>query len=249
MFTDNPFLAVASFVSPGFLQVYVILMALAVVAGTLFDVVHKRSGEFFVRQRKQARTAATRRLGGGAMAAVALRTLTHDVATFGEFCNQKRRLSHALMFYGFVLYIVTTVVMVFAYPGDPQTPAALPILWNLGALMVAVGGYWFFFFLRVNVVHDGQPPWRLVRADLFIVTLLASVSLALLFELVSFTDSPAATRVFFALYLLATTLLLVTVPWSKFAHMFYKPAMAFERRVEQEDGSSDLPAAARRHQI
>ena len=183
------------------------------------------------------------------MAGIALRTLAHDVATFGEFCNPKRRASHALMFYGFVLYIVTTVVMIFGYPGGRETPPVLPVLWNLGALMVAVGGYWFFFFLRVNVVHDGQPPWRLVRADLFIVSLLASVSFALLFELVAFTGKPAATRVFFALYLLATTLLFVTVPWSKFAHMFYKPAMAFERRVEQEDGSSDLPAAARRHQI
>lgn len=249
MFTDNPFLAVAAFTPPGFLQVYVVLMALAVVAGTLFDVVHKRSGEFFARQRKQTRTAATRPLGGGAMAGVALRTLAHDVATFGEFCNQKRRLSHALMFYGFVLYIVTTVVMVFAYPGDPQTPAVLPILWYLGALMVAVGGYWFFFFLRVNVVHDGQPTWRLVRADLFIVSLLASVSFALLFGLVTAAGNPPATRLFFALYLLFTTLLFVSVPWSKFAHMFYKPAMAFERRVQQEDGSSDLPAAARRHQI
>lgn len=249
MFTDNPFLAVAAFVSPRFLQAYVILMVLAVLAGTLFDVTHKRSGEFFARERKRARAKATRRLGAGAMAAVALRTLAHDVATFGEFYNQKRRLSHALMFYGFVLYIVATVVMVFAYPDDPQTPALLPILWNLGALMVLVGGSWFFFFLRVNVVHDGQPPWRLVRADLFIVSLLSSVSFALVFELVALAQNSLATRVFFALYLLFTTLLFVSVPWSKFAHMFYKPAMALERRVQQEDGSSDLPAAARRHQI
>jgi hypothetical protein len=115
--------------------------------------------------------------------------------------------------------------------------------------MVLVGGYWFFFFLRVNVVHDGQPPWRLVRADLFIVSLLASVSFALLFEFVAMADNPTATRIFFGLYLLFTTLLFVSVPWSKFAHMFYKPVMAFERRVQQEDGSSDLPAAARRHQL
>lgn len=249
MFTDNPFALVTDFLPPLFMRFYIVLMILAVVAGTAFDMYHKRSAQFFLQERKRSRAAATRKLSGADMASIAARTLAHDVATFGEFCNQKRRISHVLMFYGFVLYIVTTLVMVFVYPADPDTPAILPLLWNLGAVMVLVGGYWFFFFLRVNVVHDGQSPWRLVRADLFIVLLLASVTFALLFETVAMVQNMTATRLFFGIYLFLTTLLFVSVPWSKFAHMFYKPAMAFERRVEQEDGSSDLPAAARRHQI
>jgi hypothetical protein len=146
------------------------------------------------------------------------------------------------MFYGFMTYLVTTVAMVFAYPTATHLPVVLPVLWNLGALMTLVGGYWFFFFLRVNVVHDGQPPWRLVRADLFIVTLLASLTFALLFEWVAMAGNPVTTRVFAGLYLLFTTLLFVSVPWSKFAHMFYKPVVAFQKRVEAADGSSDLPA-------
>lgn len=249
MFTDNPFIPVTDFLPPLFLQIYIVLMILAVVAGTAFDLYHKRSAQFFMQQRAQSRAAATRKLSGADMASIAARTLAHDVATFGEFCNRNRRISHVLMFYGFVLYLVTTIVMVFVYPADPNTPVAWPILWNIGAVMVLIGGYWFFFFLRVNVVHDGQPPWRLVRADLFIVALLASVTFALLFELVAMAENLTATRLVFGLYLLFTTLLFVSVPWSKFAHMFYKPVMAFERRVQQEDGSSDLPAAARRHQI
>ncbi len=249
MFTGNPFLAVSGFLSPLFMQVYVVLMVLAVIAGTLFDVYHKGSARFFAQQRKRSRAAATRTLSVADMAAIAARTLAHDVATFGEFCNPSRRLSHVLMFYGFVLYLVTTVVLVFAYPADPAPPPVLPVLWNLGAVMVLIGGYWFFFFLRVNVAHDGHPRWRLVRADLFIVSLLASVTFALVFEVVAMAQNLAATRLFFGIYLLFTTLLFVSVPWSKFAHMFYKPAMAFERRVQQEDGSSDLPAAARRHQL
>ena len=249
MFTDNPFAPIADFLPPLFMQAYVVLMLLAVVAGTAFDLYHKRSAQFFLQERKRSRAAATRKLSGADMASIAVRTLAHDVATFGEFCNRNRRISHVLMFYGFVLYLITTVVMVFAYPADPNTPAVLPALWNLGAVMVLIGGYWFFFFLRVNVAHDGDPPWRLVRADLFIVSLLASVTFALVFEVVATAQNMTATRLFFGIYLFFTTLLFVSVPWSKFAHMFYKPAMAFERRVQQEDGSSDLPAAARRHQI
>lgn len=249
MFTDNPFVLVTEFLPPLFMRFYIVLMILAVVAGTAYDMYHKRSAQFFLQERKRSRAAATRKLSGADMRSIAARTLAHDVATFGEFCNRNRRISHVLMFYGFVLYLITTVVMVFAYPADPGTPAILPLLWNLGAVMVLVGGYWFFFFLRVNVVHDGQPRWRLVRADLFIVSLLASVTFALVFEIVAMAQNMTATRLAFGVYILSTTLLFVSVPWSKFAHMFYKPAMAFERRVQQEDGSSDLPAAARHHQI
>jgi len=244
MFTDNPFIAVAAFLPPRFLQAYLVLMVLAVAGGTLFDLAHKGSGRFFAQQRRRSRAAATRQLSGADRVALAAKTLAYEVAASGEFCNRNRRISHLLMSYGFVLYLATTVVMVFAYPADPATPAVLPVLWNLGALMVLIGGYWFFFLLRVDVAHESRPPWRLVRADLFIVALLASVSFAILFELVAVAQNPTATRLVFGVYLFFTTLLFVSVAWSKFAHMFYKPVVAFQRRVEEADGSSSLPTPA-----
>jgi len=242
MFTANPFAPLSAFVSPAVMQGYILLMVLAVALGTLFDLLHEKKAEFFLRQRRRAKAAARRQLAASEMAALAARTLVGDIATFGEFCNRHRRISHTLMFYGFVLYLFTTVALVFAYPADAQPPPALPLLWNLGVLMNLGGGYWFFFLLRVNVVHDGQPRWRLVRADLFIVTLLASGTFALFLELAGMAGSTTATGLCAALYVLATTLLCVSVPWSKFAHMFYKPVMAFQKRLEEADGSSDLPA-------
>ncbi|MDP2030224.1 MAG: adenylyl-sulfate reductase [Thiobacillus sp.] len=239
MFTTNPFTALTDFVSPEIIQGYVILMIVAVAIGTAFDLLHDSKAKFFLQDRQRAKAAAKRQLGAAELAAIAAKTITTDIATFGEFCNQSRRISHALMFYGFVFYLVTSMAMVFVYPA--ATPVVLPILWNLGVVMTLVGGYWFFFFLRVNVVHDGQPPWRLVRADLFIVTLLASLTFALLFEWAALSGNPATTKVFAGLYILFTTLLCVSVPWSKFAHMFYKPVVAFQRRVEEADGSSSLP--------
>jgi hypothetical protein len=241
MFTTNPFTALTAYMSPGLLRGYIILMVLAVALGTLYDLLHDRKARFFFQERQQSKAAATRQLGAGEWMLLTLRTLLIDIATFGEFCNRSRRISHCLMFYGFVLYLITTVVMVFAYPATVTTPAILPILWNLGMLMVLVGGYWFFFFLRVNVVHDGQPPWRLVRADLFIVTLLASVTFALLFEIAYLAGHAPATKLLAGLYLLFTTLLFVSVPWSKFAHMFYKPVVAFQKRLDEASGASDLP--------
>lgn len=243
MFTTNPFTLLTAFVSPAVMQAYIVLMVLAVAIGTVFDLLHEKKLKFFLAERKRAKSAAKQQLSAADLASIATKTLVTDIATFGEFCNSHRRISHVLMFYGFVLYLVTTVVMVFCYPADAHTPVVLPILWNLGVLMTLVGGYWFFFFLRVNVVHDGHPPWRLVRADLFIVTLLASLTFALIFEWVAMAENAAATQVFATIYIFFTTLLFVSVPWSKFAHMFYKPVAAFQRRVEEADGSSDLPAS------
>ncbi|HUX64665.1 adenylyl-sulfate reductase [Sulfuricella sp.] len=241
MFTTNPFTPLTAFVSPAVMQGYIILMIIAVAIGTAFDLLHGKKAKFFLQERKRAKAAAKQQLSTVGMAAIATRTLVNDIATFGEFCNRYRRISHVLMFYGFVLYLITTIVLVFVYPTDTRTPVIFPILWNIGVLMTLVGGYWFFFFLRVNVVHDGHSPWRLVRADLFIVTLLASVTFALLLEVVEMAENTAATKVFAGIYLFFTTLLFVSVPWSKFAHMFYKPVVAFQRRVEEADGSSDLP--------
>lgn len=248
MLTGNPFAELTVFLSPLFMQVYVVLMIFAVAAGTLFDMLHKSSATFFVRQWKKSNAAAKRRLSGVETASLAVRTLLKEVATSGEFRNPKRRISHLLMFYGFLLYLISTVVMVFGYPTeDTPTPAVWLVLWNIGALMVLIGGCWFFFFIRVDVAHEGHSPFRLMRADLFIVSLLASVTFALLWEIVQTAGNLTATQIFFGLYLFFTTLLFVSVPWSKLAHMFYKPAAAFQRRVEEANGSSDLPMPADGH--
>ena len=46
--------------------------------------------------------------------------------------------------------------------------------------MVMVGGYWFWFFIRVDVAAEGNSPFRVVKADLFILSMLASATLGLI---------------------------------------------------------------------
>ena len=249
MFTNNPFTPVTDLLSPLAMQVYVVLMALAVVIGTLFDAYHKGSAKYFALRREKATAAAQKRLSGGDTVSIAFRT-TAEAAVSGEFCKWPRRISHLLMMYGFFLYLITTIVMVFAYPGAARTPTILPALWTIGALMILVGGFWFFFFLRVNVAYDGDSPFHLGRADLFIGTLLASVAFALIWHLVQTAyDNPTATLVFLGLYLFFTTLLFLSVPWSRFAHMFYKPVVAFQKKIEEANGASDLPSPAAENHI
>ena len=242
MFTNNPFAALTDFLPPLVMQVYIVLMTLAVVVGTLFDVYHKGSAKFFARRREESEAAAQRRLSGGETVSLAIATIA-EAAVSGEFCKWPRRLSHLLMMYGFFLYLITTIMMVFVYPEGAPTPTILPTLWILGALMILVGGLWFFFFLRVNVAYDGASPFHLGRADLFIGFLLASVAFALVWHYVQTTyANPTATWILFGIYIFFTTLLFVSVPWSKFAHMFFKPAVRYQRRVEEANGSSDLPS-------
>jgi hypothetical protein len=241
VFANNPFAALTDFLPAVAMQVYIILMVVAVVVGTLFDVIHKGSAKFFAERREKSDARATRHLGGGEKVSAAIATFA-EAAVSGEFCKWPRRLSHLLMMYGFFLYVITTVVMVFGYPADAATPAILPTLWTVGALMILVGGLWFFFFLRVNVAHDGDSPFHIGRADLFVGSLIVSVAFALIWHyLQSVNGYTVSTWIVFGIYIFFTTLLFVSVPWSKFAHMFFKPAVAFQRRVEEASGASDIP--------
>jgi hypothetical protein len=232
MFAINPFAALSPAVSPGVMQAYLVIMIILVAAGTLFDIVHKGSAKYFFNNFKKSKGKP---LGGGELVAIGVKTAVVDVLASGEFCNAKRRIAHLLTMYGFILHVVATVVMVFNPSADPMWA----YLWWIGGLMVLVGGYWFWFFIRVDVAAEGSSPLRVIHADLFILSLLASVTLALLWAWLG-------GMVLFALYILATTVLFAGVPWSKFAHMFFKPAAAFEKRVSEANGThGNLPTLTR----
>jgi hypothetical protein len=237
MFASNPFAAISASISPAFMQGYIVVMFLLVVAGTLFDVIHKGSARYFFENARRSKREAKRTVEGGEKISIAVKTIAVDVLTSGEFSNMRRRLAHLLGMYGFVLYVLATAVLVF----NPSASAIWSQLWWLGGLMVCVGGYWFWFFIRVDVSAEGHSPFRLVKADLFIVSMLASATLGLVWA-----GTGGGVGVLFGLYILATTVLFAGVPWSKFAHMFFKPAAAFDRRMSEANGwAENLPTQTR----
>ena len=243
---SNPFAALSASVSPAIMQAYVVVMVLLVVAGTLFDIIHKQSATYFFNNWRDFQNRAKRQIGGGQMASLVVQTAVIDVMASGEFCNMPRRIAHLLTMYGFVIYVVTTIMMVFGYPtAAAPTPAGVAALWYIGSLMVCAGGYWFWFFIRVDVAAEGHSPLRFVRADLFIVSLVLSVTFALVWAIVQATGNLALNYIFLGLYLVATTVLFGSIPWSKFSHMFFKPAAALEKRVAEANGTmSNLPPPA-----
>ena len=245
MFTANPFAALARSVSPAAMQGFVIAMIALVVLGTLYDMQHKKSATYFFANWRRADRHAKRSVGGGERIALALRTAAIDWLTSGEFCNARRRIAHLLTMYGFLAYAGATLVLVFAWPAGP----VVPLLWHLGALMICLGGYWFWFFIRVDVAAEGHSPFRIVQADLFVLSLLASATLALFWSALERAESPWA-WLFLGLYLAANLILFGSVPWSKFSHMFFKPAAAFQKRVEDAGGARrNMPAPADKPEI
>jgi len=240
MFATNPFAELSAFISPAVMQTYVVVMIVLVAAGTLFDIVHKGSARYFFDNWRKSKSKGAQPVDGGELMSIAVKTGLVDVLASGEFCNARRRVAHLLTMYGFVIHVVAAVVMVFSHSADSMWAH----LWWIGGLMVLVGGYWFWFFIRADVTAEGNSPFRVMHADLFILSLLASVTLGLIWAFLQTRGSSGA-NVFFGLYVIATTVLFGSVPWSKFAHMFFKPAAAFEKRVSYANGTrSNLPGPA-----
>ncbi len=239
MFT-NPFAEVSAFLPPAVMQGYVVLMILLVIGGTVIDMLHKKNAKYFFENARKAKAQAKRSLSASEKASLAAQTLAKEVLTSGEFANPQRRLSHLLTMYGFILFILSTGILIFSYPtAADQAPAILALLWHLGALMLCVGGYWFWFRIRVDLSAEGNPWYRIVRADMFILSLLVMATSALLWSILQSVGVSALSILFFVLFIAATTVLFSTVYWSKFAHMFFKPAAAFQKRVILADGSRE----------
>lgn len=242
MITNNPFAELSAMISPEIMQGYVILMVLAVIVGTVLDMMHKQSAKYFFENAKKAQKNAKRTLSGGEKAGLAMQTVTNEVLTSSEFKNTRRRISHLFTMYGFVLFVVATALLIFQYPTDINAPGWLTALWHIGAIMLCVGGYWFWFFIRVDVASEGVKWYNFNgRGDFFIVGLITMPTFALLW---SWTQGAGMlSMAFFVLFIAFATMLFGTVFWSKFAHMFFKPAAAYQKKCIYADGSREnLPA-------
>jgi hypothetical protein len=245
MIESNPFAILSGSLplDPGVMQAYVILMVLLVIGGTLLDVVHKKSAKYFFEKGQSLKKIAKRDVGGGEKLGIAMSTLTNEVLTSSEFQNQDRRISHLFTMYGFIVFVVTTAIMIFGLPvAEGEGSALVSVLWHLGALSMCIGGYWFWFKIRVDVRSEGNQWYNVHQSDLFVVSLLLMATFALIWSFLQAATGPASvlTIIAFVVFIAASTTLFSTILWSKFAHMFFKPAAAFQKKVAVADGSRDM---------
>ena len=238
MITSNPFAELSALISPGIMQAYVILMVLLVIGGTLLDVSHKKSALYFRENMKKAKKAAKREVDDKEKFSLAVSTLKHEVLSAGEFDNRQRQISHLFMMYGFIIFVVATAVMIFGLP-ESEASTLMPLLWHLGALMICIGGYWFWFKIRVDVSSEGHQWYEVHQADIFAVSLIVMATFALIWSFFQSAGGGALAGAAFFLFIAASTTLFSTVLWSKFAHMFFKPAAAYQKKITRADGSRE----------
>ena len=243
MFMNNPFSDLSGLISPEIMQGYIILMAALVFLGTVLDMMHKKSAKYFSLDTAKNDKNAKRSVGAGEKAGLAIGVVANEVLTSGEFANTKRRISHLLTMYGFILFVVSSALLIFGC--DSVAESTLAQVWHTGAIMLCLGGYWFWFFIRVDVNSEGAKWYKLVRADIFIVSLFTTATFALIWSYLQSGGQHGAvadmgwTTLFFALFLVSNTTLFASVMWSKFAHMFFKPAAAYQKRTTVADGSRE----------
>ena len=248
MLSTNPFSILAETVSPIFMQSFVIVMTILVVAGTILDIVHKKNVKYFFNNAKKAKLSATKTLSTGEKISVISKTIVSDIATTSELGAGQRRVAHLLGMYGTILFWVGSVIMIFCYAtSSSDTPSAWPIIWHVGAIMTVLGGSWFWFFLRVDVYSEAQPWYRIIKADLFVLALVASSLFGLIWSYLQSLNlnNRWDDKLFLILFIISNIVLFGGVYWSKFAHMLYKPGAAIQKNLAEADGSRDnLPPPA-----
>ena len=245
MITINPFSELAKIVPSITMQSFVVLIIILVMVGTFFDMIHKKNVKYFFENAKKAKKSATRSVNVAEKTSIVFKTVANDVLTTSEL-DGKRRIAHLLGMYGTVIFWVTSVIMIFCYSTSASvTPFILPLLWHLGAIMTCLGGYWFWFFLRVDVVAEANPWYRVVKADLFVLSLVVTATFGLVWSYLQAADISGWDTLFLVLFILSNLVLFGGVYWSKFAHMFYKPGAAVQKHLAEADGSrQNLPAPA-----
>ncbi len=245
MLSINPFATLATVIPVFIMQSFVVAMVLLIIIGTVIDMLHKKNVVYFFRNAQKAKQSAKTQLSVGKKTTVILKTVAHDIATTSELGMGKRRIAHVLGMYGTILFWIGSVILIFKYSGGTIAPNYIPIIWHVGAIMTCLGGFWFWFFLRVDVSAEAHPWYRIIKADLFVLALLACATFGLAWSFSQTAGMINLSYLFLILFVVSNLILFGGVYWSKFAHMFYKPGAAIQKNLAEADGSRDnLPPPA-----
>ena len=246
MLNTNPFTILAQTVPPFAMQGFIIAMILLIALGTIIQMINHKNLTYFLNNSKKAKLQATREIGTGERMSILAKTTVVDIGTTSELGFGKRRLSHVLGMYGTIIFWVSSAMLVFCYTGaDKSSSLIWSTLWHIGAILTCIGGYWFWLFLRVDVSAEAHPWYRIIKADLFVLALLACSTFGLAWSYTQFNGQVGLSYLFLTLFVVANLVLFGGVYWSKFAHMFYKPGAAIQKNLAEADGSRDnLPPLA-----
>lgn len=170
--------------------------------------------------------------------------LTYLEGGHGQGCNneddrwtQARRHAHHATFYGFMLcFAATSVATVYHYVFGWVAPygwTSLPkILGTLGGIGLIVGPLGLAWLNLKRDPRQNDPAQKTL--DLGFIALLLGISVSgLLLALTRFPWLAAAMPLLLCLHLGAVMALFLTMPYSKFAHGFYRGAALLKWSIER----------------
>jgi hypothetical protein len=242
-------LANSVFHDPLDFRVFVLVMFVGMVIGLAYDALAGGKLAFFRQERSWRRTM----YGGSSTASsprpsVVASSVVRDVAGAAPLlgCGSKysRWASHILMEWGFLITVIYTAARFFAYPAFApfalDSPAQLAL--TAGYAMMVVGCA-MFLFQRVNVSKEGRRAFTYSSGDRFATGVFAYSATGLIYEFAYVGWASAGGQVYFwfGVYLAATAYLFLTIPWTKFSHVFYKAVYNVQRRLDEQAGLVHTP--------
>ena len=140
MLISNPFSILSESIPSLFMQLFVILMFVLIIVGTILDMIHKKNVKYFFQNARKAKLQAKKSLTVNEKTSIIAKTVASEILTTSELGLGKRRVAHLLGMYGTILFWISSIIMIFLY-SHPQsnTPILYPILWHLGACMTCLG--------------------------------------------------------------------------------------------------------------
>ncbi|RDV83642.1 4Fe-4S dicluster domain-containing protein [Ammonifex thiophilus] len=164
-----------------------------------------------------------------------LRTFWEEVVIQRRYqkCEDKSKwMMHASMVNGFLLLFLTTALAFLLNPeGDPEKlPLAVRLLGTVGGFSLVFGALvanWRRF--TGKEVYNHFTDW--IFLELVLLAGLTGLALELLVAL----NLPMASYLLYALHLIVVFLLILTAPYSKFAHALYRFLAVYAFRLEKRE--------------
>ena len=204
MLNTNPFAMLSEVLSPFAMQSFIIIMVVLIALGTIIQMIKHKNLTYFLNNAKKAKLQATREIGTSERVSILAKTTVVDIGTTSELGFGKRRLSHVLGMYGTIIFWVSSAMLVFCYTGaDKPSSSIWSMLWHIGAILTCIGGYWFWLFLRVDVSAEAHPWYRIIKADLFVLALLACATFGLAWSYTQFNGQVGLSYLFLTLFVVA----------------------------------------------
>jgi heterodisulfide reductase subunit C len=136
--------------------------------------------------------------------------------------NELRRLSHIAISWGFMgMFLATLIIMGIDYEYLPL-PRVLPFIIGSVSGAVTLAGAAYFIYLRIAGKtaygkYSHRSDWS------FLVLLVLSVVTGYVMVAFRLLDLPMAAYISFAIHLVVVFNFLVSLPFTKFAHVVYRP--------------------------